>query len=140
MTNQTITISLPEPVIRYLRENAAATRQSLEQTIQQSIEGNLPPSIENAPPEMQNELLVLQTLPIPKLKKVAQAQILRAQQERHQVLLEKNSEGLITPEERQELANLRLAADRFMLRKAYAWAILRWRGVAIPRLEELPLE
>jgi hypothetical protein len=54
-------------------------------------------------------------------------------------LLEKNK-GEITSEERLELAELRIEADRLMLRKAYAWAVLRWRGQSIPALNELPLD
>lgn len=61
-------------------------------------------------------------------------------QQRHLVLLEKNRTGSMTPEERQELADLRVEADRLMVRKAYAWAILRWRGHRGPPVEELPLE
>jgi len=52
--------------------------------------------------------------------------------------LEKNQNGSITPEERQELSHLRLAADRLMVRKAYAWSLLRWRGIPIPALNECP--
>ncbi len=57
-------------------------------------------------------------------------------------MLEKNQIGAITsPErERQELRELSLAADRLMLKKAYAWAILRCSGYRMPTLEELPIE
>lgn len=48
-------------------------------------------------------------------------------------------EDSLTPEERQELTNLRLAADHLMLRKAYAWSVLRWRGHRLPALKELPI-
>jgi hypothetical protein len=47
---------------------------------------------------------------------------------------------MISPPEQDELAALRLAADRLMLRKAYAWSVLRWRGQPVPTLDELPLE
>ena len=55
-------------------------------------------------------------------------------------LLEKNSAGTLSAVEQEELATLRLAADRLMLRKAYAWAVLRWRGQPVPELDDLPLE
>jgi hypothetical protein len=63
-----------------------------------------------------------------------------AQQEHHLALLEKNSASEITSSEQNELAALRLAADRLMLRKAYAWAVLRWLGHPAPSLNELPPE
>ncbi|MDY6878334.1 MAG: hypothetical protein SWK90_19310 [Chloroflexota bacterium] len=88
---------------------------------------------------MQSELLALQTLPVTELKQIATSQIPPIQQASHLTLLEKNK-GNITPEEREELIAFRLDADRLMLRKAYAWAILRWRGQSIPALNELPLD
>jgi hypothetical protein len=68
---------------------------------------------------------------------IANAKVEPSQHERHVELLEKNKEALLTSEERQELTDLRLAADRLMLRKAYAWSVLRWRGYQIPHLKDL---
>jgi hypothetical protein len=59
---QPIPIELPEPVMRQLLRMAAATQQSIETLVAQSVLSNLPPSAENAPPEIQAELLALQTL------------------------------------------------------------------------------
>ena len=140
MTTQRLTVELPEPVYRLLAHIAQLTEQSPEQLAAQSIVGNLPPSIEDAPAEMQEELRALQRLPDEELLEIAHSQVPPAQQQRHLALLEKNRTGSITPEERQELADLRMEADRMMVRKAYAWAILRWRGHRVPPLEELPLE
>jgi hypothetical protein len=103
----------------------------------QSVVSNLPPSVENAPPEMQLELLKIQNVTTEELLAIAHSKVEPSQHERHVELLEKNQEGLLTPEERQELTNLRVAADLLMLRKAYAWSVLRWRGHRIPPLKEL---
>jgi hypothetical protein len=43
----------------------------------------------------------------------------------------------LVPAERTELTELRIEADRFMLRKAQAAAILRWRGHLLPPPERL---
>jgi hypothetical protein len=61
------------------------------------------------------------------------------QHDRHVELLRKNEDEHLIPEERQELTALREAADQLMLRKAYAWSLLRWRGQRIPSLEALRL-
>jgi hypothetical protein len=139
MTTQSLTLTLPEPVLAHLREVASNTQQPLEQIVRQSIEGNLPPSIANAPADMKSELLALQKLSVPELKQMALSQLSPAHQKRHLELLERNSVDALTPEEVEELANLRIAADRLMLRKAYAWALLRWHGQPIPTLAELPI-
>jgi hypothetical protein len=140
VTVQTLTLSLPEPLYRYLEQMAAATRRPVEQVAQESIAGNLPPSVASMPAEVQGELLKLQSVPIDVLQRIATSQVSPVQQARHQQLLEKNASGALTPAEYDELAALRTAADRLMLRKAYAWAVLRWRGQPIPALNELPLE
>ncbi len=137
MTTQRVTIELPEPVFRQLVRIAEATQQSVEVLAAQSVLSNLPPSVENASPEMQPELLKIQSLSIEELLAIANATVERSQHERHVELLDKNKEGSLTLEERQELTDLRLAADHLMLRKAYAWSVLRWRGYRISPLKEL---
>lgn len=139
MATQRITVELSDPVFQQLVRIAEATSQPLEVLAAQSITSNLPPSPDNAPLEMQAELLQMQTLSIDELLEIAQAQIESEQQARHTALLEKNQTDEISPEERQELSELRLTGDRLMLRKAYAWAVLRWRGHRIPSLTELPV-
>jgi hypothetical protein len=116
---------------------SAATHQPLESLITQSVLSNLPPSTDNVPPELQPEILEMQTLTIDDLQTIAQSQIDPLQHKRHTELLRQNAENQIAAAERQELSNLRQAADYLMLRKAYAWSILRWRGARIPAIEEL---
>ncbi|NJS13215.1 MAG: hypothetical protein HC789_24005, partial [Microcoleus sp. CSU_2_2] len=137
MTTQQVTIELPEPIFRQLTNIARATQQSVEALAVQSVVSNLPPSVENAPPEIQSELLKMQNLSIEELLAIARTLVEPAAHQRHVELLEKNQESLLAPEERQELTNLRLAADFLMLRKAYAWSVLRWRGHRLPPLKEL---
>ncbi len=139
MSNRQITIELPEPVLRQLTRIAAATHQSIETLVAQSVLSNLPPSVDNAPPELQADLLAMQVLSTEDLYAIAQVQIEPAQHNRHTELLQKNESDQLTPEERQELSALRQAADHLMLRKAYAWSLLRWRGQKIPALSDLPI-
>jgi hypothetical protein len=87
---------------------------------------------------MQPELLKIQHLSIEELLAIANAKVEPNQHERHVELLEKNKEDELASEERQELTDLRLAADRLMLRKAYALSVLRWRGYRIPLLKKFP--
>ena len=135
---QPITIELPESVMRQLLRMAAATQQSIETLVAQSVLSNLPPSAENAPPEIQAELLAMQTLSTDELLAIAQAEAEAAQWYRHSELLEQNQEGQLSLDEGQELTDLRQTADQLMLRKSYAWALLRWRGQKLPKLKDLP--
>lgn len=138
MLTQQITIELPEPVIRQLMRIAAATQQSIETLVAQSVLSNLPPSVENAPPELQAELLAIQALSTDELMAIAQSQADPGQSHHHAELLQKNEDTRLSQTERQELTDLRLSADYLMLRKAYAWSLLRWRGQKLPKLADLP--
>ncbi len=139
MTTQRVTIELPEPVFRRLVRIAEATHQPVEVLVAQSVISNLPPAADNAPPELQLEVLKMQNLSNEELLAIAQAQIEPNQHEHQIALLAKNEEGLLTPQEQQELLALRQVSDQLMLRKAHAWSLLRWRGQRIPALKELPI-
>ncbi len=132
-----LTIDLPDQAFQRLAHLAELTKRPLAELIIQSIAGNLPPAVETAPPEIQSELLALQTLDTAALWQIAQSQVPPAQQDRHQMLLEKNQAGELTAEEHQELQDLLLQADQLMLKKAHACAILRWRGQPIRDLSQL---
>jgi hypothetical protein len=137
MTTQRVTIELPESIFHRFVQIAEATQQPLEDLIAQSVVSNLPPYAENAPSELRAELMEMQTLSVDELLVIAQAQSDPIQHERHVQLLENNQvEGLL-PKDQKELTSLRQTADRLMIRKAYAWSILRWRGHRIPPLKEL---
>lgn len=132
-----LTIDLPESAFERLSRLAELTNQPLSYLVIQSITGNLPPEIEIVPVEAQAELLVLQTLSVEALRQIAQSQIPIERQERHITLLERNQEGLLPEAQQQELQELSQAADRLMLKKAHACAILRWRGQPIRDLSQL---
>ncbi len=136
---QSLTIELLMPVYQQLASIAASTKQSMEAIVLQSISGNLPPSVENMPVSIQPELLAMQTQDNEKLLITAHSRIPTKQQERHQDLLDKHSSDSINPEEKLELSQLRQNADSLMVRKAYAWSILRWRGHRVPSLQDLPV-
>lgn len=140
MTTQSVTLVLPEPVWQYLSRVATATQQPVEQIARQSLEGNLPPAIDDASAEMQPELQAMTLLAVEALRQIALGQMPPEQQARHLTLLERNATGQLPLNEQSELAELRLMADRLMVKKAYAWALVRWRGQPIPTLHELPLD
>ena len=62
---------------------------------------------------------------------VAQESVPSEQWRRHEHLLSKNQDGALTESERAELTRLRMAADRLVLRRSYALALLKWRGYTL---------
>ncbi len=137
MVVQDVTIHLPEPLYLRLQQVARATQQSLNDVILHAVQVGSPPSWEEAPAEFQADLAALDRLDDSALWRMARSSQLTDDMTRYQELLDKNANGTLTPSERVELTQSRKAADRFLLRKAYAVDLLRWRGHAIPPAQQL---
>jgi hypothetical protein len=106
----------------------------MEELVRQALEAGVPPLPENLPAPMRDDLIALEGLSDEALWQAAQGRLGEAKAQRQSELLEKNSGGTITDDERQTLADLRNEADQLMLRKAYALVLLKWRGHRLPPL------
>lgn len=133
----TITISLPDTVYKRLQRMAQATKQSLPDVVVRAVEIGSPPSWQDAPTEHHATLAELENLSDDALWNIARTQIGENEMARYELLLDKNSEGALSPLETEELSLLKTAANRFMLRKAHAAALLKWRGHIIPPAHKL---
>ena len=132
MTVQTIALDLPEDIYERLQRMAEATNQPVEEVMFQTIRGNLPPSVDDLPPELRDELASLQGLSDRALWIIAKEPLPPDQWRRHEHLLGRNQAGTLTDAEREELSCLRVATDRFVFRRSYALALLKWRGYTLP--------
>ena len=102
-----------------------------------TIQINAPPAIDYAPLELQGELIAMQELTIEELLTIAQSRVPESQQELHLQLLEKNQNNQLSESDRLLLNSLRVSADYLMLKKAYAYALLKWKGYSLPDFEQL---
>ena len=137
MTTQNITLPLPENIYLRLQQTAQATQQSLTDVLLHAVQIGSPPSWEDAPVEFQVDLAALDRLHDESLWKIARSSQTDADMVRYQELLDKNANETITRTEQAELTETRIEADRFMLRKVHAAALLRWRGYQIPPADKL---
>ena len=125
---QTVTLQLPEQLHQRLINTAQATGRPLEAVILHAIAVGSPPSCNDVPEEYQPELAVLDRLEDSVLWQIARSQKSPADMERYDELLDQNREGPLSESEQLELLQLRQESERFMLRKAHAASILKWRG------------
>ncbi|MCI0398357.1 MAG: hypothetical protein L0332_10525 [Chloroflexi bacterium] len=137
MATQEVTLTLPESLYLRFQQLAQATQQSLTDVLLHAVEVGSPPNWENAPAEFQVDLATLDRLDDDTLWQIARSRQTEDEMIRYQELLDKNADGEMTLTERAELTKLRKEADRFMLRKAHAAALLRWRGHQIPPSDRL---
>ncbi|WP_437325343.1 hypothetical protein [Sorangium sp. So ce381] len=131
MSTATVTLALPEALYQRLRGTALATRQPLEAVMLRALSLGSPPAWDDAPPEFQVDLACLDKMDDQALWQIAKSHRSEAELARHDELLDRNAHEPLTPGERIELARLRHDSDLFMLRKAHAAALLRWRGHAV---------
>ena len=138
MTIQTIHITLPDDVYRRLQQMAITSQRPVEAVVVQSIQGNLPPVVDDLSPDLRDALLALQALNDADLWTLAREPLPTKQWRRHQDLLQKQETDSLTPSDKQILDELRDVTDRFVLRRSYALALLKWRGYTLPSLDVLP--
>ena len=132
---RTVTLQLPENIYFRLQQAAQATKQSLEEISLRALQAGSPPDWDDIPAEFQADIAALDRLDDAALWRMARSkQPLSAS---YQDLLDKNADSTLSDSETQQLADLRAAADRLLLCKAHAAALLRWRGHLIPPAEQL---
>jgi len=132
MPVETVTLQIPEILYQRLVNTARATQRPLEEVILHALQIGSPPEWDNVPPEFQADLAALDKLDDNTLWQIARSHITAADMERYNTLLEGNSKNILTEAERLELMAQRQEADRFMLLKAQAAVLLRWRGHRVP--------
>jgi hypothetical protein len=137
MSMRTVTLQLPEGLYIRLQQAAQATRRPLDDVLLHAVQVSSPPSWDDAPAEFQADLAALDRLGDEALWRIARSRKTEADMERYQELLDKNSNDALSSDEREELVKLRVESDRFMLCKAHAAALLRWRSYQVPPAETL---
>ena len=137
MTVKDIMLPLPEDLYLRLEQTARATKQSLTDMLVRAVRAGIPPDWSQAPAEFQADLAALDRLDDDSLWRIARSQRSEADAGHLKGLLEKNADDALTASERLELDAQVAEADRFMLRKAHAAALLQWRGHAVPPFERL---
>ncbi|NEP10743.1 MAG: hypothetical protein F6K14_11110 [Symploca sp. SIO2C1] len=127
----TITLQIPDFLYQRLVNTAQATERSLEAVMLHALQIGSPPNWSDVPEEFQADLAALDRLEDQALWPIAQSQKTPEEMERHYWLLAQNQERSLTDAEQIELEQLKISADRFMLRKAHAAALLKWRGYPV---------
>lgn len=132
MPTQIVNIELPDAIYQRFQRVADATNRPLEEVVFQTISGNLPPSLDDLGTQLQGDVADLQHLRDDALWTVAREKLSPQLWRRHQSLLRKAHERDLTATEQTQLAELRTATDRYVTRRSYALALLKWHGHTIP--------
>lgn len=131
MSGRTITVTLPEVLYERVKITAEASARSVEDVCAQSIALSLPELEGDLPPEFRSELAALPLLSDAELETIAHSTMDEEQQERLEVLADRQKQRPLTAAEESTLAHLMEEAQRVMLRKAEAYRLLARRGHAV---------
>jgi NADP-dependent 3-hydroxy acid dehydrogenase YdfG len=123
----TVTLKIPDDVYQRLALNAQATQRSIEDILAHVLKVGSPPEWRDVPEEFQADLQDLDALSDRALQALDSAQMAESTLERYDELLESNVTGSLSGSEQAELEVLRKASERFILQKAQATVLLRWR-------------
>ena len=138
MTQQTITLTVPEALYRRLETQARTAARSVEEVATRVLTRNLPPPVEDdLPPTLRAELKAMSRLSDESLWQIAESTMNSDKVALYDVLLERRQADTLTLEGQEWLTRLREEADALMLRKAHAYALLQSRCRKLPSLEEL---
>lgn len=129
MTDYTVTI--PESLYNKARRIADAASEAVDDVIRVHLETALDNPRLTLPAEELAELEALRFLSDDALWTMAREQMALSKQNQMQPLMDKNTQGNITPEEKILLTSLVEQGQRLMLRKSEAMKILIERGHTI---------
>ena len=135
MTVRELTLQLPEDIYQRLTENAKVGQQSVGDVAIQSLRMGLPPSLEQVPARFQADLQVLAQMDNEMLSRMMAIELSDEKAELYESLLAQNQQAELNEAKQERLDTLREEADLLMLRRAYAAALLKWRGQRIPQLD-----
>ncbi len=127
MTTQTITLNLPVSVLRRAKKMAQTLQRPLEEVLTLTLSTTLP-DVEDAPPEMQSELMRMTWLSDQELWAIAQNQMSDEEQAQLDDLSQRLALGGSSPDEQETVLALRQRYGQITLRKARAYALLSLRS------------
>ena len=129
----TVTLQIPDGIYRRLEVQAKARSQSLEEILVHALNVNVgsPPDVNDVPTELKADLADLDSMSDDALLILMQGKKPIADFDRYDELLELKSDRLLLSAETEELDRLRKESDIFMLRKAQAAVLLKWRGYSV---------
>jgi hypothetical protein len=137
MSVHKITLRLPEDLYQQLRHKAELSKQALSEIALQSLRAGMPPTLDQVPGRFRADLQELDQMSAEILWQIAQADLPDEKVALYESLLEKNQNDELRQAEQEALETLREESDLLMLRRAYAYTLLKWRGHRIPSLSEL---
>lgn len=129
-----LTLTISDELYQHLAETALTTELTLDQVAVQSLRVGSPPNLNGVPIQYHDDLNSLSRLSDEQLWALTHTKFPPARFATLEELLEKNAEGTLTKREREQLSLLQSESNFLMMRRAYVFSLLRWRGHRVPQI------
>ncbi len=136
MNSQPLALDVPNLLIARLNTLSQITHRPVETLVLQVLDTNVPPMLAELPEEIQRVLSGLDTMSDELLMQIARSTFDAKQQSEYSRLVRKQQSYVLSESETSRLSQLVQLADQHMVRKAYANAILKFRGLPLPSLPQ----
>ncbi len=127
MSSQSVTLQLPESLLRRAKQMAMALNHPLEEVLTVTLAAALP-NLDDVPASMQLEMVRMVSLTDEALWELAHQTMSPDEQKQMNQLIDRQSETALTLGEAQHLEELRQQYGRITLQKARAYALLSSRN------------
>lgn len=117
MKKKSLTLNIPERLLRQLEAIASASKTELDDVVLQTLKQGMPPSLRAIPSKFHNDLLALNALGDLELW-----DIVAGTQKR--LANRKKAKAQKNPEEEENIGSMK---------RAYAFSLLKWRGHPVPQ-------
>jgi hypothetical protein len=140
MNHQTVVITMPEPLYQRLQRWSTVIQRPLENVVLQTLQTTLPKLPEELSNDQRHLWREMERLTDDQLWQTARSTMPLPQQDQYRQLREKHGQDTLNTSEQTQLEEWYRETHLLMLRKAYAYVLLKWRGYSLPTLTELAEE
>lgn len=133
MSAETFSLDIPQQLYEKIKRFAAVTHQPIDKLMLQTL-GNIPVIPENLPESVTEQLVAMEELDDDMLWEIADLTYGAEQQKSYSALLHKQSAEILSEDEQQEIEQHLETVQIMTLKKAYAYALLKWRGHVLPSI------
>lgn len=133
MSVETFALDIPQHLYERIKRFAQITHRPVEKLMLQTL-GNIPALPENLPESVTQQLIAIEELDDDSLWEIAEQNYEEGEQKRYSSLLKKQAAGNLDIPEKREIEQHLEAVSILTLKKAYAYALLKWRGHVMPTM------
>lgn len=132
MALDTHTIQISANVFQRLRIQAQIDKKTVDEVAEQTLSQALPPALDDVPEKWRADLVQMQAMSDDMIWRIAKTNLSTDRVSLYDSLNDAKVEGELSSSEQEQLEILQEESNMLMVRKSYAWLLLKSRGYDTP--------